>query len=306
MVSGRSFSDLARAMISRPVLMMSAIRSLRTPMMSRPLPTVVPSRYLGPASMPQPNIVISRYLVDFSLPPQHASFRDSVRELAQGVALVFAAEVDRDHRFPDESVRAAAESGLLGVLIPREFGGAGLDALAFALCIDELAQACASTSVIVDVHTSVGSEPILLFGTQDQKRKWLPRLASGELLGAFALTEPAAGSLKPLATNPLHSSRAARASKATNSASPTWRLVSRRRAFLPTALHGCAAAVALLLARRRWRSCTPPTPRCRLHWTRCKSPGRRVWCRAVHSNATFAMPRRCRSTRARTRSKESL
>src|SRR5437879_3577440 len=194
MVSGRSFSDLARAMISRPVLMMSAIRSLRTPMMSRPLPTVVPSRYLGPASMPQPNIVISRYLVDFSLPPQHASFRDSVRELAQGVALVFAAEVDRDHRFPDESVRAAAESGLLGVLIPREYGGAGLDALAFTVCIDELARACASTSVIVDVHTSVGSEPILLFGTDEQKKRWLPRLASGDLLGAFALTEPAAGS----------------------------------------------------------------------------------------------------------------
>src|SRR2546425_4092907 len=138
MVSGSSFSALARAMISRPVLMMSAIRSLRTPMMSRPLATVVPSRYLGPASMPQPNIVISRYLVDFSLPSQHASFRDSVRELAQGVALLFAAEVDRDHRFPDESVRAAAESGLLGVLIPREYGGAGLDALAFTVCIGEL------------------------------------------------------------------------------------------------------------------------------------------------------------------------
>ena len=132
--------------------------------------------------------------MDFSLPPQHASFRDSVRELAQGVALVFAAEVDRDHRFPDESVRAAAESGLLGVLIPREYGGAGLDALAFTVCIDELARACASTSVIVDVHTSVGSEPILLFGTDEQKKRWLPRLASGELLGAFALTEPAAGS----------------------------------------------------------------------------------------------------------------
>ncbi len=132
--------------------------------------------------------------MDLSLPPQHASFRDSVRELAQGVALVFAAEVDRDHRFPDESVRAAAESGLLGVLIPREYGGAGLDALAFTLCIDELARACASTSVIVDVHTSVGSEPILLFGTDEQKRRWLPRLASGELLGAFALTEPGAGS----------------------------------------------------------------------------------------------------------------
>jgi len=132
--------------------------------------------------------------MDLELPPQHAAFRDSVREIAQAVALPLAAEVDRDHRFPEEAVSAAAEAGLLGILIPREFGGAGLDALAFTLCIDELAQACASTSVIVDVHTSVGSEPILLFGTQDQKRKWLPRLASGELLGAFALTEPAAGS----------------------------------------------------------------------------------------------------------------
>jgi len=132
--------------------------------------------------------------VNLDLPPQHAGFRDSVREIAQGVALPLAAEVDRDHRFPEEAVKAAAEAGLMGVLIPREYGGAGLDALAFMLCIDELARACASTSVIVDVHTSVGSEPILLFGSDEQKKRWLPRLASGELLGAFALTEPAAGS----------------------------------------------------------------------------------------------------------------
>ncbi len=132
--------------------------------------------------------------MDLDLAPEHATFRAAVRELAQGVVLPLAAEVDREHRFPEEAVRAAAEAGLLGVLIPREYGGAGLDALAFALCIEELAQACASTSVIVDVHTSVGSEPILLFGTEEQKRRWLPRLASGELLGAFALTEPASGS----------------------------------------------------------------------------------------------------------------
>ncbi|GAC1504395.1 MAG: acyl-CoA dehydrogenase [Candidatus Dormibacteraceae bacterium] len=117
-----------------------------------------------------------------------------MRELAQGVVQPLAAEVDRDHRFPREAVRAAAEAGLLGILIPREYGGAGLDALAFAICIEELAQACASTSVIVDVHTSVGSEPILLFGTREQKRRWLPQLASGKLLGAFALTEPGSGS----------------------------------------------------------------------------------------------------------------
>ena len=132
--------------------------------------------------------------MDLELGAEHAAFRAKVRELAQGIVLPLAAEVDREHRFPEEAIRAAAKAGFLGVLIPREYGGAGLDALAFAICIEELAQACASTSVIVDVHTSVGSEPILLFGTEEQKRTWLPRLASGELLGAFALTEPASGS----------------------------------------------------------------------------------------------------------------
>jgi alkylation response protein AidB-like acyl-CoA dehydrogenase len=132
--------------------------------------------------------------LDLELAPAHATFRAAVRELAQGTVLPLAADVDLRHRFPEEAVKAAAGAGLLGILIPREYGGAGLDALAFAICIEELAQACASTSVIVDVHTSVGSEPILLFGTPEQKRKWLPRLASGGLLGAFALTEPASGS----------------------------------------------------------------------------------------------------------------
>ncbi len=132
--------------------------------------------------------------MDLELAPHHEAFRASVRELAQGVVEPLAAEVDRAHRFPDEALSAAAAAGLMGVLIPQEYGGAGLDALAFTLCIEELAQACASTAVIVDVHTSVGSEPILLFGTAEQKRQWLPRLASGEVLGAFALTEPSSGS----------------------------------------------------------------------------------------------------------------
>lgn len=132
--------------------------------------------------------------MDLELAPHHEAFRASVRELVQGVVEPLAVDVDQRHRFPEEGISAAAEAGLLGVLIPREYGGAGLDALAFTLCIEEFAQACASTAVIVDVHTSVGSEPILLFGDEQQKRTWLPRLASGELLGAFALTEPSSGS----------------------------------------------------------------------------------------------------------------
>ena len=132
--------------------------------------------------------------MDLDLAPEHASLRAAVREIAQASVQPFAEEVDRDHRFPQEAVGAVTEAGLMGVLIPREYGGAGLDALAFAIVVEELAQACASTAVIVDVHTSVGTEPILLFGDEAQKRRWLPRLATGEILGAFALTEPASGS----------------------------------------------------------------------------------------------------------------
>lgn len=124
----------------------------------------------------------------------HAAFRDSVREFAQAVVRPHAAEVDREHRWPGEAIAGARELRLMGILIPTEHGGAGLDHLSFTLCIEELAQADASTAVIVDVHNSVASEPVLLFGSEEQKRRWLPELASGERLGAFALTEPASGS----------------------------------------------------------------------------------------------------------------
>jgi alkylation response protein AidB-like acyl-CoA dehydrogenase len=88
----------------------------------------------------------------------------------------------------------AASLGLLGITIPEEYGGGGMDHTAFAILIEEISRFCASTAVIIDVHTSVGMEPILTYGTEAQKQRWLPRLASGELLGAFALTEPGAGS----------------------------------------------------------------------------------------------------------------
>src|SRR2546430_12742765 len=162
-------------MISRPCSMMAAMRSRRTPMMSRPLPTVVPSRYLGPASMLSDKYF--RLAMQLVPGPHHRALRDAVRELAESVVEAHAAEVDREHRFPREAIEAARELGLLGILIPPEYGGAGRDHLAFTICVEELARACASTSVIVDVHSSVASEPILLFGTDEQKRAWLPRLA---------------------------------------------------------------------------------------------------------------------------------
>jgi alkylation response protein AidB-like acyl-CoA dehydrogenase len=126
--------------------------------------------------------------------PGHRALRDAVREFAQSTVKLHAADVDRRHRFPHESLAGAADLDLLGMLVPAAYGGAELDHLGFTICIEELAQACASTAVIVDVHNSVATEPIVLYGSDEQKREWLPRLASGEVLGAFALTEPASGS----------------------------------------------------------------------------------------------------------------
>jgi alkylation response protein AidB-like acyl-CoA dehydrogenase len=132
--------------------------------------------------------------LQLDLTPDHAALQAAVREFAQSVVKPEAAAVDREHRFPEAAIAGARDLDLLGILVPPEYGGAGLDHLAFAICIEELAAACASTAVIVDVHNSVGCEPILLFGTDAQKRRWLPPLAAGEILGAFALTEPASGS----------------------------------------------------------------------------------------------------------------
>src|SRR2546425_3872277 len=99
--------------------------------------------------------------MDLDLAPEHATFRTAVRELAQGVARPHAADVDREHRFPEEAIDAARAAGLLGVLIPPDHGGARLDAIAFAVCLEELAPACASTAVIVDLPPSGRRETIL-------------------------------------------------------------------------------------------------------------------------------------------------
>ncbi|HEV1996960.1 MAG TPA: acyl-CoA dehydrogenase family protein [Candidatus Dormibacteraeota bacterium] len=126
--------------------------------------------------------------------PALDDLRRLARDFAQKEVAPLAARTDREHRFPAEPIARAAALGLLGITVPQEYGGGGLGHTAFATLIEEVAAVCASTSVIIDVHTSVGMEPILNFGSEAQKQRWLPKLASGEVLGAFALTEPGAGS----------------------------------------------------------------------------------------------------------------
>ena len=120
--------------------------------------------------------------------------RDLARRFAREKLESVGVEIDRTHEFPRAAIDELGKLGMLGVFIPEEYGGAGLDSLAYALVIEELSVACASTGVIVSAHSSLGSWPILGTGTEDQRKRYLPKMASGEWLGCFALTEPQAGS----------------------------------------------------------------------------------------------------------------
>jgi alkylation response protein AidB-like acyl-CoA dehydrogenase len=120
--------------------------------------------------------------------------RRTVREFAEERIAPVAEELDREHRFPYEIVAGLAELGVMGIPIPEEYGGAGLDTLSYALAVEELARIDSSVAITVAAHTSLGTMPILLFGSEEQRSAWLPDLASGRRLAAFGLTEPGAGS----------------------------------------------------------------------------------------------------------------
>jgi alkylation response protein AidB-like acyl-CoA dehydrogenase len=132
--------------------------------------------------------------MDVELGEERELLRRTVREFAEERIAPVAGELDREHRFPYEIVEGLAELGLLGVPIPEEYGGAGLDMLSYALVVEELARVDSSLAITVAAHTSLGTMPIYLFGTEEQRSRWLPDLASGRRLGAFGLTEPGAGS----------------------------------------------------------------------------------------------------------------
>jgi alkylation response protein AidB-like acyl-CoA dehydrogenase len=132
--------------------------------------------------------------VNFDLGEEHELVRRTVRDFAEQRIAPVAEELDREERFPYDIVSELAELGLMGMPIPEEYGGAGTDTLSYAIAIEELTRVDSSVAITVAAHTSLGTMPIFLFGSEEQKREWLPQLASGEKLAAFGLTEPDAGS----------------------------------------------------------------------------------------------------------------
>jgi alkylation response protein AidB-like acyl-CoA dehydrogenase len=130
----------------------------------------------------------------YDLSDQHAQLRETVRAFAEGQLAPVAEQLDREGRFPAELVQAAAELGLLGIPLPESAGGSGFDTVAYAIAIEELARVDSSFAITVAAHTSLGTMPIHLFGSEQQKARWLDDLASGRGLAAFGLTETGAGS----------------------------------------------------------------------------------------------------------------
>lgn len=131
--------------------------------------------------------------MDFGLTQKHEMARTLFREFAEKEVKPLAQEIDESERFPRETVEKMGKYGFLGIPVPKEYGGQGCDILTYAICVEELAKVCGTTAVIVSAHTSLCIDPILTYGTEEQKKKYLPDLASGRKLGAFGLTEPGAG-----------------------------------------------------------------------------------------------------------------
>src|SRR3954471_18336659 len=132
--------------------------------------------------------------MDFDLSPDHELIRRTVRDFAEGEVAPVAEELDRTKSFPYAIVRQLGDLGLMGIPFPEEYGGAGADSLAYALAVEELTRVDSSVAITMCAHTSLGTQPVYLFGSEEQKQRLLPDLCAGRKLGAFGLTEPEAGS----------------------------------------------------------------------------------------------------------------
>ena len=132
--------------------------------------------------------------MDFELSQDHKILQSSVRDFVEKEIKPLAIQIDENHKIPDELIQKISALGLLGSFIPETYGGAGLDILSYVIAVEEVSKACASSGVLISAHTSLACDPILHFGNESQKEKYLPSLASGAKIGCFLLTEPEAGS----------------------------------------------------------------------------------------------------------------
>ena len=131
--------------------------------------------------------------MDFSLDKKHEMARTLFKDFAENEVKPLAQEVDETEKFPRDTVTKMQKLGFMGIPVPKQYGGQGCDPLTYVMCVEELSKVCGTTGVIVSAHTSLCADPIMTYGTEEQKQKYLVPLANGTKLGAFGLTEPGAG-----------------------------------------------------------------------------------------------------------------
>ena len=131
--------------------------------------------------------------MDFNLTKEESLVREMYRAFAENEVKPLAQEVDEEEKFPEETVKKMAKLGMMGIYFPKKYGGAGASYLSYIMAVEEMSKVCGTTGVILSAHTSLCCNPIYEYGTEEQKMKYLPKLCSGEWLGAFGLTEPGAG-----------------------------------------------------------------------------------------------------------------
>ena len=131
--------------------------------------------------------------MDFNFDKQHEMARQLFKDFAENEVKPYAQDVDENEAFPTETVEKMKKLGFMGIAVPKEYGGQGCDPLMYAMCVEELSKVCGTTGVIVSAHSSLCADPIMMYGTEEQKQKYLVPLANGTKLGAFGLTEPGAG-----------------------------------------------------------------------------------------------------------------
>src|SRR3712207_4178872 len=132
--------------------------------------------------------------MNFQLSKEQQEIKERAANFADREVAPYAAELDREDRFPAETFEKLAQAGFMGLCVPAEYGGAGTDFLSYALLLEEISRADAGVGVTLAVHTSAGTLPILMYGSEEQKARWVPELARGEKIGGFVLTEPTTGS----------------------------------------------------------------------------------------------------------------
>ena len=130
----------------------------------------------------------------FRYTEEQSLIKETIREISQKEFAPRAAEIDKNHRFPRENWDFLGASDFCGLIIPEQYGGAGLDHISYSLVVEELAKACATTSVMYSAHVSLCMKPMYIFGSEEQRQRWLPPMCKGEKMGAFALSEPGSGS----------------------------------------------------------------------------------------------------------------